>query len=68
MDQENRKQGNLNLTDDDDEDLNSRHFADWLEKKVHFSVFMYSELYWHLNLTNCTYRFYKVMDQLLQKR
>ena len=34
MDQEKRKPGNLNLTDDDNEDLISRHFADWLEQKV----------------------------------
>ena len=34
MYQEKRKPGNLNLMDDDDEDLISRHFADWLEQKV----------------------------------
>lgn len=64
MDQEKRKPGNLNLTDDDNEDLISRHFADWLEQKVHFTIFMYCELYRHLNLTNCTSRFYKVMGQI----
>ncbi|XP_048543573.1 uncharacterized protein LOC125522564 isoform X2 [Triticum urartu] len=34
VDQGKRKPGNLNLTDDDNEDLISRHFADWLEQKV----------------------------------
>ncbi|XP_037425664.1 uncharacterized protein LOC119291055 [Triticum dicoccoides] len=34
LDQERRKPGNLNLTDDDKEDLIGRHFADWLEQKV----------------------------------
>ena len=56
------------LTEADSTKLINGHFADWLEQKVHFTVFMYSELYRHLNLTNCTYMFYKAMDQLLQKR
>ncbi|KAM3353742.1 hypothetical protein ACQJBY_024732 [Aegilops geniculata] len=34
LDQEKRKPGNLNLTDDDYEDLIGRHFADWLEQKM----------------------------------
>ncbi|XP_044456606.1 uncharacterized protein [Triticum aestivum] len=34
VDQEKRKPGNLNLTDDDNQDLISRHFADWLEQKA----------------------------------
>ncbi|KAM3231136.1 hypothetical protein ACQJBY_061350 [Aegilops geniculata] len=34
VDQEKRKQCNLNLTENDKEDLIRRHFTDWLEQKV----------------------------------
>ena len=65
MAEENRKRcESAKLTEVDSTKLINGHFADWLEQKVHFTIFMYCELYRHLNLTNCTSRFYKVMGQI----